>query len=368
MSLTSPEFFLLLLLTLAIYFPHPHAGGRRILFTLCSLGFLQTYLTNVQSWIALALFLMSGYVIAGVLRRRPIRGVLPAYIILLVLVFALIKKYAFLHFLTPSSTMDFGIQIVGLSYILFRQIQFVVDSKEGQVENPTLLSYVNFQLNPLTLLAGPIPRYQDFQAYWNDPIPLFTNAHEILKAYCRLFLGILKMVIVSKLFHDQYTTYLERLEPPGSALPLTGARAAWTLALMLYCYIFFLYANFSGYCDLVIAAGSLLGYKIPENFNYPFLARNILDYWSRWHITLGHWIRDYLFTPIYKGGATRFPAHTSAVAVFGYFVAFTVAGVWHGSTWNFLVYGLLHGIGIRRPNFGKTYSLSAGADPACERI
>ena len=124
--------------------------------------------------------------------------------------------------------------------------------------------------------------------------------------------------------------------------------------LMLYLYLFYLYMNFSGYCDIVIAGASLVGLRLPENFNQPFLARNILDYWSRWHITLGHWIRDYLFTPFYKAGAERFPAILSAVAVIGYFVAFTLAGIWHGSTWNFLIYGLLHGAALPRRSSGRT--------------
>jgi alginate O-acetyltransferase complex protein AlgI len=119
-------------------------------------------------------------------------------------------------------------------------------------------------------------------------------------------------------------------------------------------FLFYLYMNFSGYCDLVIAGASLVGLRLPENLHAPFRARNIADYWSRWHITLGQWIRDYLFTPFYKAGVEKWPAHSTSVAVAGYFVAFTLAGIRHRSTRNFLAYGLLHGAGASAAKLWET--------------
>jgi D-alanyl-lipoteichoic acid acyltransferase DltB (MBOAT superfamily) len=107
-----------------------------------------------------------------------------------------------------------------------------------------------------------------------------------------------------------------------------------------------MYFNFSGYCDAMIAAAGLFGIRMPENFDYPFLSRNMIDYWTRWHMTLGFWIRDYIFTPLYMTIASHWPARAASFAFLCYFLAFFLAGLWHGSTWNFVIYGLLNGLGV----------------------
>jgi alginate O-acetyltransferase complex protein AlgI len=86
--------------------------------------------------------------------------------------------------------------------------------------------------------------------------------------------------------------------------------------------------------------------KLPENFDQPYLARNVIDYWTRFHRTLGFWIRDYVFLPLYKGVAERWPDQAESLAFLCYFVAFFLIGIWHGPTWNFVVFGLLQSIGV----------------------
>jgi alginate O-acetyltransferase complex protein AlgI len=345
MSVSSLEFLLLLCLASAVFFQLPGTRSRQVAFAVCSGGFLCTYIPNYRSWIVLLGFLLSGFGCAKLLSARPSRAIFAVYVALLVLAFAVLRKYEFVKLCAPDEMLDLHVEIIGLSYILFRQIHFVVDVMQEQIQEPTLWAYLNYQLNPFTLLAGPIQRYQDFQGYWERPTPLLGDRHEILKAYLRLFAGVIKVVVISEAFHGGYNLLLGQLESSTGIGPGSGWKAILKLVLMLYLYLFYLYMNFSGYCDVVIAGASLVGLRLPENFHDPFLSRNILDYWSRWHITLGTWIRDYLFTPFYKAGAERFPGHYSAVAVVGYFVAFTLAGIWHGSTWSFLIYGLLHGAG-----------------------
>jgi alginate O-acetyltransferase complex protein AlgI len=344
MSVSSLEFLLLLFLASAVFFQLRGTRARQVAFAVCSAAFLSTYIPNYRSWIILFGFLLSGFGCAQLLRLRPSRVVFTGYMILLIATFAVLKKYEFIKICIPERMLDLHVEIIGLSYMLFRQIHFIVDVMQGQIERPTLWAYLNYQLNPFTLLAGPIQRHQDFLRYWRQPSPLLVDRHEILKAYLRLFLGIIKVILICEAFHSGYNSLLDDLES-ATAIPPRGWWALAKLVLMLYCYLFYLYTNFSGYCDVVIAAASLVGLRIPENFNYPFLARNILDYWTRWHVTLGLWIRDYLFTPFYKTGAERLPGHVQTVGVLSYFLAFTLVGVWHGSTANFLVYGLLHGAG-----------------------
>ena len=235
MSLTSLEFLCLLLVVQAVFFQLPGAGARRLFFAACSAGFLWTYVPNARSWSVLLAFLLSGYGCALLLRARPGRALFATYLVLLVASFAVLKKYAFLELAVPGRALELGVEIVGLSYMLFRQIQFVVDSMQGQVEDPTLWGYLNFQLNPLTLLAGPIQRYQDFQAYWRDPAPLPGGRHELLAAYRRIFVGALKVVVLSRAFHQGYDSFLGRVESerPAGRPPPTSPPCS-----IVSCFIF----------------------------------------------------------------------------------------------------------------------------------
>jgi alginate O-acetyltransferase complex protein AlgI len=182
-----------------------------------------------------------------------------------------------------------------------------------------------------------------------------------LNAYLRVFCGMVKVVLISSAFQTWHEQLVSQIGEGGLALRLGR------FVLVLNTYMMFLYFNFSGYCDAVIAGAALVGLPLPENFNYPFLSRNLLDYWSRWHITLGHWIRDYLFTPFYKAGVERFPNRTMTVAVVSYFFAFSLAGVWHGSTWNFLIYGLLHGAGVSAAKLWEHAIIKRSGRPGLRR-
>lgn len=131
----------------------------------------------------------------------------------------------------------------------------------------------------------------------------------------------------------------------AAVAPNDWGRVSRILAFF-YSYPAYVYINFAGYCSVVIAAASLLGLRLPENFDRPYLARNMIEFWNRWHITLSHWLRDYLFTPGYKALAQRWPTRAASMVPLCYFMVFLVAGVWHGSSANFVVFGMLHGTGV----------------------
>jgi D-alanyl-lipoteichoic acid acyltransferase DltB (MBOAT superfamily) len=126
---------------------------------------------------------------------------------------------------------------------------------------------------------------------------------------------------------------------------LPGATFAASFSAAAVLYTLYLYFNFSGYMDIVIGLGGLLGQTLPENFREPFAARNFLDFWTRWHITLSEWFKTYLFNPLLKALAGRFrsPAAMPWLGVFCFFVTFLVMGLWHGTTTVFVAYGLLLG-------------------------
>ncbi len=346
MSVASVDFLVAILFVATLIFALPTVRLRQALLSLCSLGFLATYIPNVLSGVVLAVFLLSGYGCARLLRAVPSRGLFVTYLMLLLGAFTYLKKYEVLKYGLPEDWLNHAVGVVGLSYMLFRQIHFIVDSMQSQIEESSLFEYINYQINPFTLLAGPIERYQQFRDHWQRLTPVLADKHEVLKNYRRLFSGMLKVVLFSKAFQSVYTGYLGQLLSYNSESQIGASAFAIKWIVMLYAYYIYMYFNFSGYCDVVIAAGNLVGIRLPENFNWPFLSRNLLEYWTRWHITLGLWIRDYIFTPLYKAGAERWPERTPMLAVVSYFVAFSLSGIWHGSTWNFLIWGVLHGIGI----------------------
>jgi len=345
MSVFSFQFVIGALLLATVFFYLPGLFIRRLVLATCNVGFIWLCLPNYQSWIVLGAFVVSGYLVGVVLRRLPSSGILATYLLLLVAAFLVCKKYVVVQSLLPARVWDYPIVAIGLSYLLFRQIHFLVDMMQGQIDDVSFASYANYQLNLFGFLSGPIQRYQEFHQTWANWTPLLNSRHEILIAFVRLYAGLLKIAfssVILWMFSHERDFFLS---DPG-----LEARSVFAVLLkfsiMFYCYPIYLYFNFSGYCDVVIAAAALVGIQMPENFDRPYLSRNMIDFWTRWHRTLGLWIRDYVFMPMYKAVAERWSRQTAVLVFPCYFLAFFLAGVWHGSTLNFAVFGVLHGGGV----------------------
>lgn len=338
MNVASLEWVASLLVVSAFFFLISGLRARQALLAACSLGFFAAQSPQWAGCVYLIAFFLIGYGVAHQLAKKPSQALLVAYLVLLIGSFVFIKQYSFLTGLLPASLFEYKVVVVGISYMLFRQIHLVVDAYQGQIQQLTFWNYANYQLNLFGLQAGPIQRYQDFVEGWTTLQPVYTDRKEILKAYLRVFMGVVKVIGIGSLCFSLYDRVMAQFlggEPGGQTIVLFVAS--------LYLFTAYLYCNFSGYCDIVIAGGGLLGLRMPENFNFPFVARNISDLWTRWHRTLGFWIRDYLFTPIFKSCVERWPSRATTFSFIAYFIAFCIAGLWHGSTWNFLVFGLLHG-------------------------
>jgi D-alanyl-lipoteichoic acid acyltransferase DltB (MBOAT superfamily) len=309
MSLASLPFLIALLLLSAVFFFLPGQRWREGVLAACNAGFLYLLIPNAISWATLGAFLLSGYATAQLLSKWPSRVLLSLYLIILVATFVVIRKYALITTYLPQSTTVNAISIVGLSYMLFRQIAFLVDTMQGQIERMSFWTYANYQLNLFTLLSGPIQRYQDFFGQWEKLVPVLEDSHALRMAFFRLLTGIVKLAVLSTIFMSLYQRSADVLTQPATNIAGFGRGAVIGYFLgVLYFYPLYLYLNFSGYCDIVIAGASFVGIKLPENFDWPFLARNVNDYWTRWHRTLGFWIRDYLFLPLYMGVAETWPA------------------------------------------------------------
>jgi alginate O-acetyltransferase complex protein AlgI len=343
MSVSSVEFLLLLLLASAVFPWLPTVRLRQLFFAVCSAGFLYSLIPDLKGWVALGLFLGSGYAVSKLLQRYPRPWMLAVYVALLVAAFLVLKHYRFLALLLPTSVIEHTISIVGLSYMLFRQIHVAVDALQGQIDDLSLWTYINYQVNLFGLLAGPIQRYQTFAEEWNRLEPLASDMYEILRDYIRVFVGVIKVAVIAAICLFYYERYLKALTVD---LPSSPWKDRAKFMVMFYLYPIYIYFNFSGYCDIVIGGARRFGIEMPENFDLPFLSRNMIEYWTRWHRTLGFWIRDYVFTPLYMTIAVNWPKRAASLAFLCYFVALFLAGVWHGATWNFVIFGLLNAVGV----------------------
>jgi D-alanyl-lipoteichoic acid acyltransferase DltB (MBOAT superfamily) len=352
MSVVALEFLVPLLLSAAVFFHVPAARWRQIALAGLNALFLYFCIHQAASWVLLGVLVVSGYLVAAALKSRPSATLLAGYVSALVAVFLVLRKYEILERILPAQIWNSTIETLGLSYLLFRQIHFLVDVMQEQIPEFSLWSYLNYQLNLFGFLSGPIQRYQEFHAHWTRLEPILTTRHEVMRAFMRLLVGVVKFRI-SLMMLTYYNGERDWFAYPSlgyfghlDEISVSRLHTLVRFGVVFYGYLIYLYFNFSGYCDVVIAGAALLGLKMPENFDRPYLSRNILDYWTRFHRTLGFWIRDYLFTPTYKLLAERWPDRSAILVYPCYLTAFILAGMWHGSTNNFALFGLLHGIGI----------------------
>jgi D-alanyl-lipoteichoic acid acyltransferase DltB (MBOAT superfamily) len=315
---------------------------RQGVLVLANLVFLASFVRTPGQLVPLAGFLVLGYAAARWVARRPTPWILGLTVAAIVGVFVVLKRYTFLP---AGIDLPFLYLQIGLSYILFRILQMVIDSAGGESQarlDP--LHYFNFTCNFLSFVSGPIQRSNEYLA---DLGQLGRKVDETLAfaALHRTIRGFIKLAVVSAVANYLFATLSATVL--AEATPLAGWRYAAQYAASAVAYTFYLYYNFSGYMDIVIGIGWLLAQNLPENFDRPFSARNIFEFWSRWHMTLSEWFKTYVFNPLMKFLAAHVPAPALLpyLGVVAFFVTFFVMGVWHGSTGVFVIYGLVMGAG-----------------------
>ncbi len=218
---------------------------------------------------------------------------------------------------------------IGISFYTFETITYVVDVYRG-VHKP-LKNFWDYQLYIILfpkLIAGPIIRYHDIADQMYDRSQYETFEYKLRGLY-RFFIGLAKKVIIANTLGA--TADLIFGLPAESCDTIT----AWIGALS---YTFQIYFDFSGYSDMAIGLALLFGFKFPENFNNPYTALSITDFWRRWHISLGKWMRNYLYIPL--GGNRQSKLRT----YLNLWLVFLASGLWHGAAWGFIIWGAYHGI------------------------
>jgi alginate O-acetyltransferase complex protein AlgI len=215
---------------------------------------------------------------------------------------------------------------LGISFFTFHSISYVVDVYRGKA--PPQRRFADFALYITLfpqLIAGPIIRYHDIADQLRSRR---VTAADLATGIRRFIIGLAKKMLVANT--------LGEVADRVFGMPATSltSSAAW---LGIVCYAFQIYFDFSGYSDMAIGLCRMLGFRILENFNYPYISQSIQEFWRRWHISLSNWFRDYVYIPL--GGNRVSPARTYVNLVSVFFLC----GLWHGAAWNFVVWGLFHG-------------------------
>ena len=221
---------------------------------------------------------------------------------------------------------------LGISFYTFQQIGYQIDRWRGEVGTHEFIDYLLFISFFPQLIAGPIVRLSEFLPQMRG-LPKRLSANTLLVGLTIFSIGLFKKVI----FADSFALFATPVfETAGKGVALDGM-TAW---LGVLAYTFQIYFDFSGYSDMAIGLGRMLGISLPLNFNAPYRSTSITDFWRRWHITLGRFLRDYLYFPI--GGSHVGPPRQFANLM----VVMLLCGLWHGAAWTFVVWGGLHGLAL----------------------
>ncbi len=270
--------------------------------------------------------------------------ILGTFILLNVLVLVYYKYFGFiigniqqLHVLTSVTLSPIHLPI-GISFYTFHIISYLIDVYRKDAvsqKNPFDLGLYIF-LFP-QLVAGPIIRYKDISQKIANR---FIIGEDFTKGAIRFIRGLAKKMIIAN------TVAIIADQAFGMNTQDIPSSVAW---LGIICYTMQIYFDFSGYSDMAIGLGKMLGFNFPENFNYPYIASSIRDFWQRWHISLSTWFRDYLYIPLGGNKVGKLKAYRNL------FIVFFVTGLWHGASWNFIVWGMFHGcfLAIERLGFNK---------------
>ncbi len=218
---------------------------------------------------------------------------------------------------------------IGISFLTFQKISYLIDVKRGDCERQSYFHrYLLYVVLFPQLIAGPIVRYKEISNQLLNRIDQITS-NNIYLGLRRFVIGLSKKVLIANVLGlavDQVFAI------PHNELSSLAA------ILGLLAYTFQIYFDFSGYSDMAIGLGKMMGFTFPENFNFPYIAKNITEFWRRWHITLSNWMRDYLYIPL--GGNRKGAVRT----YFNLFIVFMLSGLWHGASWNFVIWGCYHGM------------------------
>ncbi|MFS9249472.1 D-alanyl-lipoteichoic acid biosynthesis protein DltB [Streptococcus infantis] len=320
------EFFLLLLVVLLIGFVLNYFGKRKDYYIL-SLSILfagAIYGKSKTMVVYLLAFIIYQYVLVFIAQRMDLKRLKPL-VMLSILPLVVNKVFA----ITQLHLLAF----IGISYMSFKTIQIMLEISDGLIkEKISVKDYLQFLLFFPTVSSGPIDRSRRFLKEINEVMPRKDYLELAGDGIYRIVLGLLYKVVLS--------TYVYQIL---LALSNTGT-VVYSIKYM-YLYTLYLFFDFAGYSLMAVGSSNVLGIQTPMNFNKPFLSIDIKDFWTRWHITLSTWLRDFVFSrvlmQVIRKKWFKNRLHNAAYA---YMVNMLVMGFWHGISVSYIAYGFYHGI------------------------
>lgn len=302
---------------------------KNIALLIASLAF---YFAAEQFYIVLLLFSsVVDYVCSMLISKGKFKKA--SVITSLVINLSLLGVFKYFDFFVGSINAAFGISIpllrvalpVGISFYTFQTMSYTLDVYMGRVKaSRNFLNFLTYVTLFPQLVAGPIVRYEDVEKELCDrklTLAAFADGVSVFA------IGLAKKVILS----NQLAELVEKFSSSGEQTVLFH----W-MYVIAYCLQ--VYFDFSGYSDMAVGMGKMLGFNFPQNFNYPFISSTVAEYWRRWHITLGTWFRDYLYIPL--GGSRCGKLKT----IRNILIVWIATGLWHGAAWNFVLWGAFYGV------------------------
>jgi D-alanyl-lipoteichoic acid acyltransferase DltB (MBOAT superfamily) len=304
-----------------------------------SLAFLGLLAPQPALLLPLAGFLLLGY-IGLLLLRRGLRRVLVPSVLAVIFAYVWLKKYSFLP---EGMQLQHPYLTLGLSYVFFRVLHLLIESGDGNEQRVPIGGYLLYTLNFTTFVSGPIQRYDEFARDQFAPEPIALGARVIGLQIERIIRGFFKVNVLATFLHAFQDDAVAQM-----FLPLPLPHKLFAALRLVVVYPLFLYCNFSGYIDIVIALARLMRLRLPENFDRPFSASSVLDFWNQWHMTLSNWLKTYVYNPLLIALMRRIPSleMQPLLGVFCFFVTFFLIGIWHGRTSEFVMFGFLTGSGM----------------------
>ncbi len=214
---------------------------------------------------------------------------------------------------------------VGISFYTFQILSYIIDVYRGTKAQKGFVSFACYVTMFPQLIAGPIVQYGDIEKQLKKRV---VTRQKFAAGILIFIKGLGKKVLFANTIGAFYT------QVTGYELSSMGALTAW---IGIICYTLQIYFDFSGYSDMAVGLGKMLGFDFVQNFNLPYAAKSITDFWRRWHISLSSWFRDYVYIPL-GGNRVNTGRH-----IFNIFAVWTLTGLWHGAAWNFIAWGFLYG-------------------------
>ena len=299
-----------------------------ILFSSLVFCFL-VYSKNINSLIYLVIFLIYEYMLIKLYLRLKIEKNCDrvSIFVILSLVPLVISR------ILPILEIDYKFGFLGISYITFKVMQMLVEIKDDMIKEVNFIDYLSFMIFFPTLSSGPIDRSRRFIKDIEKTLSKTEYLDNLGKGIEYILQGLVYKIILSQLIFDKINIISE------------ATYTTKNLTIYMYLYGFYLFFDFAGYSLMAVGVSKIFGIDTPMNFNKPFLAKDMKDFWNRWHMSLSHWFRDFVFSRLvfamFKKKIFKSSLTTAMVA---YIVNMTLMGVWHGINFSYLLYGLYHGI------------------------